>query len=438
MTDNEAILLRRFATGADAEAFAELVRRYVQLVYATAWRVLKDDSDATDVTQETFFELTRQAGRISGSLACWLHRVATQKAIDVVRRSVHRRQREQAYARTRPVAVESWQDLSGHVDQALDQLDESTRALLLGHFVGGKTTSHIAREQGVSQATVSRRINAGLQQLRGALRRKGLLVATATLGTMLADNAAQAVSATLLDSLGKMAMVGTTRSAAATVAAKVGATKAVLATAGLVGVVTVVGYVRHAPHTPPPAALPTPAVAGGGPTVGAGPLRPSGTERAITTEGALSAEAPDPSDEEPVSSEESTLGPFGPTDPADGPMGHGLMVGGAADAVDLSTPAAAVYSLLTLLDEGDTSRLDLCLVEEDEDVTDGPYPRHVGQPVRLVDIVEDEQTATVQWEATAHSAFRRADRLWSPGQYVPFTSHLVLVDQVWKLTVFME
>jgi RNA polymerase sigma-70 factor (ECF subfamily) len=87
--ETEAVLLQRFATGADAEAFAELVRRYVRMVYSTAWRMLKDESDANDVTQETFFELTRQAGRITGSLACWLHRVATQKSIDVVRRRVH-------------------------------------------------------------------------------------------------------------------------------------------------------------------------------------------------------------------------------------------------------------------------------------------------------------------------------------------------------------
>ena len=56
----------------------------MQMVYSTSWRVLKDDNDATDVTQETFFELTRHASRISGSLGAWLHRVATQKSIDVI------------------------------------------------------------------------------------------------------------------------------------------------------------------------------------------------------------------------------------------------------------------------------------------------------------------------------------------------------------------
>jgi RNA polymerase sigma-70 factor (ECF subfamily) len=416
-----------------------LERRYVQLVYSTSWRVLKDEADARDVTQETFFELTRRAGRISGSLGCWLHRVATQKSTDLIRRRVHRRRREEVYARTRPAAVRSWQDLSGHVDQALERLDESTRSLLLDHFIVGETTSRIAQEQGISQATVSRRISAGLEQLRGVLRREGLLVATATLGTMLADNAAQAVSATVMGHLGKITTDGANRTAIVTSARKSLAAKVVLAVAGLVGIVTVAGYIRHVQKTSLPVApLLTSTVTSGGAAGGGDQLRSSAVRRAAMSEEAAPIAVLEASDAEQIPSEESTLGPFGPTDPAGGPVGHGWQVRSAEGVVDLSTPAAAVYSLLSLLDEGDTSTLNLCLAKKDENVTDGPYPRYVGQPVRLVDIVEDDQTATVQWEATVHTPFRQAGRQWSPGEYAPFTSHVVLIDGLWKLAVFME
>jgi len=438
MTENEAILLQRFATGADAEAFAELVRRYARMVYSTSWRVLRDEGEATDVTQETFFELTRKAGRISGSLGCWLHRVATQKSIDVVRRSVRRRQRERAYARTRPVEVETWQDLSAYVDQALDSLDDASKSLLLDHFIAGKTTSQMAREQGVSQATISRRTNAGLEKLRAILHRKGLLVTAATLGTMLTENTAQAVSETLLGSLGKMAMVGTTRTAAATVT-KASAVKALLATTGFVGVLSVGAYVYQSrpvasPAVPAtPVAAPTPEVTTGRQIASAR----GGQAAAIEVAAPMAAPETGPVDlalpEEPTPESH---------DAAEGSQAVGIWggwaIGGGQDAVDLSTPAAAVYSLLTLIDEGDTDQLGLCLVAEDTQVTDGPYPRYVGQPIRLIEIFEDEQTATVQWEATTHTAFEHAGRHWSPGEYVPFTSHLILDENVWKLAVFME
>ncbi len=121
MPENDAIVLERFSRRADAEAFAELVRRYAGLVYATAWRVLRHETDAGDVTQETFFELTRQAGCIAGPLSGWLHRVALQKSITVIRRGIHRRNREQAYAQARPAEARTWQDLSGFVDEALEK-----------------------------------------------------------------------------------------------------------------------------------------------------------------------------------------------------------------------------------------------------------------------------------------------------------------------------
>ncbi len=228
MAPQESALLRRFCASGDAEAFAELVQRYAGLVYSTCWRVLKDETDAADATQETFFELTRHAGRITGSLAGWLHKVARQKSIDHLRRGASRRRREEAYARNQRVEVRSWQELSGHVDEALDELDGATKSLLLERFVLGKSAPQIAREHGGSKATVCRRINAGLTQLRGALRRKGLLVATGAVVTLLTESASQAVSATALQGLGKMAMVGTTEAASA--GAKAGMAKVAIFT----------------------------------------------------------------------------------------------------------------------------------------------------------------------------------------------------------------
>ncbi|HNY80638.1 MAG: sigma-70 family RNA polymerase sigma factor [Sedimentisphaerales bacterium] len=253
MGPQESALLRRFGTGGDAEAFAQMVQLYAGLVYSTCWRVLKDETDAADATQETFFELTRCANRITGSLAGWLHKVATQKSIDLLRRCASRKHREEAYARTQPVEVNSWQDLSGHVDQALDELDDATRSLLLERFVLGKSMVLIAREYGTSQATVSRRISAGLTQLRGTLRRKGVLVAAGALATILMESASQAASTTALHGLGKMAMVGTTEAAVTT--AKVGLAK-VLVAASVAAVVSAGAYMHLGRSASPAATTP--------------------------------------------------------------------------------------------------------------------------------------------------------------------------------------
>ncbi len=111
---------------------------------------------------------------------------------------------------------------------------------------------------------------------------------------------------------------------------------------------------------------------------------------------------------------------------------------GAADTPDLSTPAAAVYSVLSLIDEGTTDKLAACFVEETEAPGSDLYPSCLGHPVGLVDIVEDDQSAEVTWEATVHTAFSRNGRQWSPGETIGLTTKLVQVEGLWKLKKLHE
>jgi RNA polymerase sigma factor (sigma-70 family) len=208
VAEAEAVLLRRFTTTGDAEAFAELIRRHAGLVYGAAMRILADVDRAADVTQETFLQLTNDAPRVSGSLAGWLHRVATHKAIDQMRRDTSRRRREAEYAADQPREMADWRELSHCVDEELNRLDDQTREVLIAHFLEGRTTRQIAAAQGVSQATISRRVDAGVTRLRATLRRRGVLVAAGALSAMLSENAAQAVPRAVMMELGKVALLG--------------------------------------------------------------------------------------------------------------------------------------------------------------------------------------------------------------------------------------
>src|ERR1022692_1813066 len=71
-------LLRRFVATRSNEAFAGIVHRYIDLVYATARRSVKDEHMAEDVTQAVFFTLVKRARRLRHStiLAGWLYQTA--------------------------------------------------------------------------------------------------------------------------------------------------------------------------------------------------------------------------------------------------------------------------------------------------------------------------------------------------------------------------
>ena len=58
---NDMDLVREFAGRNSESAFAELVRRHINLVYSVALRFAGNSEDAQDVTQAVFIILARKA-----------------------------------------------------------------------------------------------------------------------------------------------------------------------------------------------------------------------------------------------------------------------------------------------------------------------------------------------------------------------------------------
>src|SRR6186713_3305826 len=137
-------LLRRYAEEGSEEAFGELVRRHVNLVYSIALRQCGGDvHHAEDVTQRVFTDLGRKARSLSGYtvLGGWLYRSAQFAASDVVRAERRRRAREQeAQAMQeifRPDAASSeadWQRLAPVLDQAIGELAARDRDAVVLRF----------------------------------------------------------------------------------------------------------------------------------------------------------------------------------------------------------------------------------------------------------------------------------------------------------------
>lgn len=105
---------------------------------------------------------------------------------------------------------------------------------------------------------------------------------------------------------------------------------------------------------------------------------------------------------------------------------------------DLSTPAATVYTVLSLLDQDAAGKLAPCLLEETGNPVSRLYPRYLGPPVGLGEVIEDDQSAKVIWNATAHTEFSRRGRHWSPGETITLTARLVRVEGLWKLEELHE
>src|SRR5450432_4059664 len=83
-------LLERFAAG-DLDAFEVLFREHQKQVYAWIVRIVRDSGIAEDLTVETFWRIYRSRARFDpeGNFGAWAYRIATNAAVDHLRKSGH-------------------------------------------------------------------------------------------------------------------------------------------------------------------------------------------------------------------------------------------------------------------------------------------------------------------------------------------------------------
>jgi len=88
LESTDAELLQRYAAG-DDEAFAQLVRRHKDRLWAVALRTMRNPEEAADALQEALISAARRARQYRGDAAVltWLHRIVINACLDRLRRN---------------------------------------------------------------------------------------------------------------------------------------------------------------------------------------------------------------------------------------------------------------------------------------------------------------------------------------------------------------
>ena len=248
----DAQLLRAYAEHRSEPAFAELVRRHVDLVHSAALRMVCDSHLAQDVTQGVFVALAKNAARLTDRtvLSGWLHRTAQNIAAQTVRTDVRRRAREQEAAVMNELLAHepgaNWEHIAPQLDAALGELTEPDRDALLLRYFERKTAHEMAQTLGISDEAAQKRVSRAVEHLREFFAKRGVTIGAGGLVIVLSANAVQAAPVGLAVTISTAAaLAGTTLTTTATATAiktiamttlqktLVTATVAVLAGAGI-------------------------------------------------------------------------------------------------------------------------------------------------------------------------------------------------------------
>ena len=169
-------LLERFAAG-DVDAFESLFRQHQGEVYRWIMRIVRNTAVAEDLTVETFWRMHRAHARFdpsTGSCGAWLRRIATNAAIDHLRRArLEVPLPEDLPAAAAPPPGEQLA-LRREILRAMNKLSPRVRTVVLLALVGEEPYERIAKALGISENAVKVRVFRGVRILRKELAQAGV------------------------------------------------------------------------------------------------------------------------------------------------------------------------------------------------------------------------------------------------------------------------
>ena len=186
--DADAHLMAQVQRG-EPEAFEQLVRRYGGALYAFFVRLGSSPADAEDLMQDTFLRVFKARATFDSQrpLRPWVYGIATHVWADERRRRGGARAtaaggapvvEEPAGTAMDDVAAQAERrDMARHIQEAMQQLPEEHRLVLVLRHYHGLSYEGIGQALGISVGTVKSRLHYALAKLREELQHWGLLEA---------------------------------------------------------------------------------------------------------------------------------------------------------------------------------------------------------------------------------------------------------------------
>ena len=185
----DAELVRRAQSG-ELAAFEALTGRHEQRVFALALRMLRQEQDAEDVTQQTFLSALENLSGFRGdaSFSTWLLRIASHAALKIIRKrkgldtvslEAATEESENIHSVPHPEYIADWRqspaelihknEIQRLLDDALARLDEKHRFVFLLRDVEGLSVRETAAALDLSEANVKVRLLRARLHLREQL-----------------------------------------------------------------------------------------------------------------------------------------------------------------------------------------------------------------------------------------------------------------------------
>jgi len=172
-TATDEVLVKAAQKG-DMAAFEELVARHRDKIYARAFSMLRNEDDATDLSQEAWVKGWQRLHQFQGdsSVATWMTRIVINLCLDQLRKNKRIKsesidemneetggvERQMPVITPNPTEGLERGELRQRIDKALGQLSYEHRTVLILHEFEELEYKLIAKKMGCSIGTVMSRL----------------------------------------------------------------------------------------------------------------------------------------------------------------------------------------------------------------------------------------------------------------------------------------
>jgi RNA polymerase sigma factor (sigma-70 family) len=186
--DEEAQIIERIQAG-ESEAFEALVLEYQKYVYNLAFRMVGNEEDALDMSQEAFLKAFDHIGDFHGfsKFSVWLYRLTSNVCIDFLRKKKNRPESSLVYInddgeeqdveipdiRYAPETKLEKKQLQESLNKALEKLSPNFREIILLREINGLSYEEIGEALSLESGTVKSRLFRARKMLCGLLFEDG-------------------------------------------------------------------------------------------------------------------------------------------------------------------------------------------------------------------------------------------------------------------------
>jgi len=205
-------LLQDFDRQGSEDAFAELVRRHINLVHSAALRQVGIAPHAEEITQAVFVILARKAASLRPDtvLEGWLYETTRLTSLSFLRGERRRQRREQeAYMQStlqESNDVSVWNQLAPLLDEAMSRLGKRDRDAVVLRFLKEKNLGEVAAALKLTEAAAQSRVHRALGKLHRYFSKRGIDSTTAIIAGAISTNSVQAAPVGLAKSVTAVAV----------------------------------------------------------------------------------------------------------------------------------------------------------------------------------------------------------------------------------------